>query len=719
MSIDPSTSGTLDFKQASKVTFIGSSSNTVIDTVTGSFGIGVDVNGPSSNLHVVGNTRLEGDINMLHTSNNAAIKLNSNVVTEFPRSKKLIKYPRVALTGSTSGGYTVETSNEQSTHNAWEAFDNYADGSTTNYRWRTNDNRYTNNSSTGTPSSPTGAASTYLFTGSEAGDWISVEFPEKMKLVYFTITGIHYHTPYEGVIYGYNTSTSTWEKVTSFINKTGNDGTNNPVYSPSFYVHEGNTKYYSKYAMIVVKTNGHHAPSMYEWKLFGLPEYDPDAAGMDVKVTSYPNVPNTDWLEVYYDAKESSSYPGTGGTVLDLSGNGKNGTLNGDVGFDSEYKAFTFDGNGDYIKTTLTGFTGTTVTFSAWVFIDSIDTSRVNTIMGLGSWGSTGSAAWIAVGTSGTLETGNKGITNCRGSVQATTLTKRWLHITGIVSSGDFRFFQDGQLLNSLTTTGTINYGTDPVLYLATRANSSGDPEATRYLDCKIANARLFNRALTSDEVWQLYSYQKEYFGHGDLSMTLKAGRLGIGTSEPKALLDVGGEPFGPGSRPGFLVSVKSNVNRQFGMSNSTHITLYSSPLPIFSVGELKYNISNCLSFHDYAGRKYIKFTAPANGIYNFGLALGHTRNIHSQSDYIGFGLMVNKEGAYTTSASSNYTELDYYFTEYEASKMFPVDAQITMNGNINIQLNKSDFVVYYSRSVENVELISTYSAWGHIVQYL
>ena len=79
------------------------------------------------------------------------------------------------------------------------------------------------------------------------------------------------------------------------------------------------------------------------------------------------------------------------------------------------------------------------------------------------------------------------------------------------------------------------------MLYLATRANSSGDPESTRYFDGKIANARLFNRALTSDEVWQLYAYQKEYVGHGDLSMTLKAGRLGIGTSEPRAMLDVRG----------------------------------------------------------------------------------------------------------------------------------------------------------------------------------
>ena len=60
----------------------------------------------------------------------------------------------------------------------------------------------------------------------------------------------------------------------------------------------------------------------------------------------------------------------------------------------------------------------------------------------------------------------------------------------------------------------------------------------------KIANFRLFNRVLTTDEIYQLYAYQKEDFGHGDLSMTLKAGRLGIGTSEPRGALDVRGDAY-------------------------------------------------------------------------------------------------------------------------------------------------------------------------------
>ena len=61
------------------------------------------------------------DINMLHTSNTASIKLNSNVVAEFPRSKKLIKYPRVALTCLT-GGYSVRPKYVLFNNYGWYAF---------------------------------------------------------------------------------------------------------------------------------------------------------------------------------------------------------------------------------------------------------------------------------------------------------------------------------------------------------------------------------------------------------------------------------------------------------------------------------------------------------------------------------------------------------------------------------------------------------------------
>ena len=57
-----SSQGTLDFKSVDKITFVGASSNTVIDTTTGSVGVGVDANGPTSNLHVVGDALITGNV---------------------------------------------------------------------------------------------------------------------------------------------------------------------------------------------------------------------------------------------------------------------------------------------------------------------------------------------------------------------------------------------------------------------------------------------------------------------------------------------------------------------------------------------------------------------------------------------------------------------------------------------------------------------------------
>jgi hypothetical protein len=101
-------------------------------------------------------------------------------------------------------------------------------------------------------------------------------------------------------------------------------------------------------------------------------------------------------------------------------------------------------------------------------------------------------------------------------------------------------------------STSTVTLPSSSVLQI----NGSAGNNNT-LMDMEVANFRLFNRALTQDEIYQLYAYQKEYFGHGDLSMTLKAGRLGIGTSEPRAALDVrgsvliNGQLFGSGSMSG------------------------------------------------------------------------------------------------------------------------------------------------------------------------
>lgn len=533
--------GTLDFKSVDTITFVGASSNTVIDTTTGSLGVGVDANGPTSNLHVVGHTRLEGDINMLHTSNTASIKLNSNVVTEFPRSKKLIKYPRVALgtnaspysgvgSGSTVSGYTIKASGEYSNSTSFyasRAFSSYPD------TWITLNTAYTG--ATGLPV----ANSANVTKFGQEGSWLEIKLPNKILLNYTQI----FSRP--------DAPTERTDTADIWASNTGNDGDWVKLTTINFndtYTHvipmvaDIDTRtYYQYFAIQITKIGwGGTYANIGEWELFGTPEYDPEADGTDVVVKSVPNVPNTDWLEVYYDAKGlpngavTNPISGLGGTTI-------NGTATNVTVSDG---AFVFDGTSD-IRSTVSTFTGDQPhTMSVWVNISTSHTlgdgyicvlapstgenpNQVSTIryqndgFNLQSWGNDIQMYNIGV---------EKG---------------RWYHLVAVYDGGGVttsskRLYIDtvrNTRISGNTTTGDEIDFANTTLSLGSRVDGTSS-----HLTGSIANFRLFNRALTSDEIYQLYAYQKEYFGHGDLGMTLKAGRLGIGTSEPRAALDVRGD---------------------------------------------------------------------------------------------------------------------------------------------------------------------------------
>jgi hypothetical protein len=479
--------------------------NLFVDTTNSRVGVGTSI--PTESLDVVGN------MNLQQVSNVASIKLNSNVVTEFPRSKKLIKYPRVAMTGPSAPiGYVASASRENDGRDAYTAFD----GDDTTYWQIVNDpDRY--------DTSGNATSDATLFEG-DNGEWIKILLPDKVKISSIRRRATNStRRPTNCKLYGSNDNTA-WDLLEdiTFSNTDWADGN----------VNTNNYYNYFVLQVLTVSGNGKNV-DMKEFELYGTPEYDPEADGVDVVVKSVPNVPNTDWLEVYYDAK---NYSGSG-DVQDESGNDRDAEMN--ATFDNgEIKAFNFSGAYTSNVTTSDHGLGTgdvTYTVSYWFKrIRKRNTYDYLYIMGNG--GSVGQASlmWIL----------NEQLTLDHWSTQTRYFepiqNNRWYHVAaghrgGEAVTNDFLFI-DGQNVGVSVSTPQPFDLQGSKLTLGTSHNSTDE-----FLEGSIANFRLFNRALTSDEIWQLYAYQKEYFGHGDLGMTLKAGRLGIGTSEPKAALDVNG----------------------------------------------------------------------------------------------------------------------------------------------------------------------------------
>ena len=493
--------------------------NLFVDTTTGNVGVGTTA--PTESLDIVGN------LNLQKVSNTASIKLNSNVVTEYVRSKKLIKYPRVAMTGATTGGYTASASSERTGgYYAYQAFNMIWNNGTYTAGW-VNDTAvnydgidYTYNPSADTPTKNLG-------TGAVDGEWLKLELPTKVLLQHFKIYSRWNdptRAPEDFKVYGSNDDTS-WVEL---LSKTGQQ----PLVTGTEY--EVNTNIYYKYFGLVVtkiySQNNYFAIDQVEY--YGVPEYDPEAHGTDVIMRSVPNVPNTDWLEVYYDGQDYTSMPST---VTDKSGNSVTGTPNGNVGFDTEYKAFTFDGSGDYISGTQGLGTGSPVhSMSLWF--------KRSGVVGTYDY-------IVAVGNSTTFQnsaiviTANRIWFSIYGDELISTLSISndiWYHLVvtsngGVWNSSNCKMYIDGVSESTSTGDGETLSMTGTTVRLGTNTNGGEG------FNGSIANFRLFNRALTADEVWQLYAYQKDYFNVSPDVVTFKGGRLGIGTTEPRAVLDLNG----------------------------------------------------------------------------------------------------------------------------------------------------------------------------------
>jgi hypothetical protein len=212
----------------------------------------------------------------------------------------------------------------------------------------------------------------------------------------------------------------------------------------------------------------------------------------------------TNGLVLYLDAANTRSYPGSGTTWTDLSRSGVNGTLtNGPTFSSGSGGSILFDGVNDYVDVGSSLILTNNFTVSAWCRI----TNSTGTVM-FGFYNTSSPFNGWGVGNSSNVaSTGKLTFWDSSGWKNSTITISDgvWKQVTVAVSSTYLlSFYANGAFVTSIAG-GTISSfaGTKTIGGLTVGFGVSGN----------IANAQLYNRALSAQEILQNYNATKSRFG--------------------------------------------------------------------------------------------------------------------------------------------------------------------------------------------------------------
>ncbi|QIG59525.1 hypothetical protein [Dishui Lake phycodnavirus 2] len=535
----------------------------------------------------------------------SSLYAGDSVVAEFPKhDRPLTKYPEVAMTSTSQGGYTVsvssaDTSSNRTTFGAFDGIletdDSFGKGWQTGARYST------------TTGLPTTAPDNTTFTVNGIaykGAWVKLELPTRIRVKTILLSSaydtnsIDDRRPESGAFLGSNDNI-TWELITSFNNDLGytdsvfgQDGVSTRCNSQAIIQTITNTSYY-KYIMLVITkiatTSTYGVVHLNELEYYGTEEGD---ESVDVIHRSIPNKPGTQQLAVYWDANDSNSYSYANfSNVYDLSGNGVTGTLSG-VGYDAEYNAWVFDGVNDYITGTINTTTGAWVhSFSFWMNADTTGGSNAGHFVALGAE-SVSSASVMRFSEKDHFQWyfwGND------LKFHAPNTLQRWVHVVGTYNGGNDSGVTVGNygvsrkiFIDGKETTVSENIdgaaGTNP-LNLATTTTPfrvGSQLSGTAYFDGKIANVRVFSKKLSIDQIRELYEYDAERFGHRTNVVALHKGNLGVGVAQPTARLEVAGadglQEYPPQAMTGYETYMEGHGVFKTNYTNLLSSGVYAEP---------------------------------------------------------------------------------------------------------------------------------------------
>jgi hypothetical protein len=212
---------------------------------------------------------------------------------------------------------------------------------------------------------------------------------------------------------------------------------------------------------------------------------------------------STNGLVLCLDAANSKSYPGSGTTWTDLSGNGNTGTLVNGVGYSGDnLGSLSFDGVNDSVS----------------VSNSSSLNPPTNTLI---CWAKSNTSTWNQYG----FLMSKRDVFVMHPNISSTTvdyyyrLNNSWVSQQITVSNitvwnmyacswdgTNINAYLNGVLINSGVKTGPLNTSDTGVLEIGK------DDTFSRYLNGNIAQASIYNRALTAAEISQNYNALRSRF---------------------------------------------------------------------------------------------------------------------------------------------------------------------------------------------------------------
>ena len=231
--------------------------------------------------------------------------------------------------------------------------------------------------------------------------------------------------------------------------------------------------------------------------------------------TATPAVPVTSNLNLYYDPSNPSSYPGTGTTINDLSGNGLNGSMSG-ITFTTPY--FTYNGTSSQVRVANNALLqpgSGDWTMEVWV-----NQSVLGNDVVLGKFDNGGLSQDVSysIRTTNTTYyaqygsgsgTGPNLFANSTSYVGTVGTWYQLVYVFTNVASNTIETFANGVSIGTVSHSLASMLNTTNPLYIG----SYNGGEFSQWFDGKIGITRLYNASLTSAQVLQNYNADKSKYG--------------------------------------------------------------------------------------------------------------------------------------------------------------------------------------------------------------